>query len=71
MSSPSRNVDGLLTPGNFIRAIRESGYVSLSTALAELIDNSIQAGAPAVDITIDRNGAGDLLASPSPTTVEA
>lgn len=27
----------LLVPANFIRAIRESGYVSLSTALAGLL----------------------------------
>lgn len=45
----------LLVPANFIRAIRESGYVSLSTALAELIDNSLQANAAVIDITIDRS----------------
>ncbi|KAA0959979.1 ATP-binding protein [Microbacterium sp. ANT_H45B] len=45
----------LLVPANFIRAIRESGYVSLSTALAELIDNSIQADAAVIDITIGRS----------------
>ncbi|MCD1269756.1 ATP-binding protein [Microbacterium sp. MEC084] len=45
----------LLVPANFIRAIRESGYVSLSTSLAELIDNSLQANAAVIDITVGRS----------------
>lgn len=43
----------LIAPANFIQAIRDSGYVSISTALAELIDNSVQAGATTIDISID------------------
>ena len=46
--------EGLLVPSNFIRAVRESGYLSTSTALAELVDNSLQAAATAVSITIKR-----------------
>lgn len=50
----TRSADDLLVAPNFIRAVRESGYVSLSTALAELIDNSLQASASTVAISIDR-----------------
>jgi hypothetical protein len=46
------SVSDLVVPANFLRAIRESGYVSLSTSLAELIDNSLQASATEVAITI-------------------
>ncbi len=56
MSDLSRDTDALVVPANFIRAIRESGYVSLSTALAELVDNSLQSNARVVNITIDRDG---------------
>lgn len=54
MGQQSERTDDLLVSANFIRAVRESGYVSLSTALAELIDNSIQAGASDIAVTIDR-----------------
>lgn len=47
----------LIVAANFIRAVRESGYVSLSTALAELIDNSLQAEARTIAITIRRDSA--------------
>ena len=48
----------LLVSSNFIRAVRESGYVSLSTALAELVDNSLQAQATEVAIRITRPTTG-------------
>ncbi|WP_431972717.1 ATP-binding protein [Nocardia sp. bgisy134] len=54
MSHRLRAADNLVVPSNFIRAARESGYVSLSTALAELVDNSLQAGASDVAISINR-----------------
>jgi hypothetical protein len=54
MGRQSQRADDLLVSSNFIRAVRESGYVSLSTALAELIDNSLQAGATDVAVTIHR-----------------
>lgn len=50
----------LLVSSNFIRAVRESGYLSISTALAELIDNSLQAAATEIAITISRDGADSL-----------
>ncbi|MGA5764842.1 ATP-binding protein [Nonomuraea bangladeshensis] len=50
--------EDLTVSSNFIRAIRESGYVSLATALAELIDNSLQASATEVKVTISRPKAG-------------
>ncbi|MDB5143417.1 MAG: hypothetical protein JWQ66_2130 [Mucilaginibacter sp.] len=39
---------------NFILATRDSGYKSTSSALAELVDNSIEAGANRVDINIKK-----------------
>lgn len=54
-------VTDLVVPANFIRAIRESGYVSLSTSLAELIDNSLQASATNVEITISKDGGLPII----------
>lgn len=51
-------VDRLVDAPNFIRAIRESGYVNLATALAELIDNALQAQASRINITIARENDG-------------
>lgn len=50
----TRSARDLVIASNFIRAVRESGYVNLSTALAELIDNSLQAGATSIAISIAR-----------------
>lgn len=60
MGQQTHREDDLLVSSNFIRAVRESGYVSLSTALAELIDNSLQAAATEVAVTITRPTAGGL-----------
>lgn len=54
MGRQSQRSDNLLVSSNFIRAVRDSGYVSLSTALAELIDNSLQAGATDIAVDIER-----------------
>jgi hypothetical protein len=55
MSRNSHQVDDLVVSSNFIRAVRESGYLSISTALAELVDNSLQAAATEVAITVSRD----------------
>ncbi|WP_250506440.1 ATP-binding protein [Bowdeniella massiliensis] len=60
MSQQTTRVDNLLISSNFIRAVRESGYLSISTALAELVDNSLQAAATDVAITVSRD-ASDAL----------
>ncbi len=44
---------GLVFADAFIRGMREIGYKSPAWAIAELIDNSFQAGATAVDIRMD------------------
>lgn len=49
--------DDLLVSSNFIRAVRESGYLNIASALAELIDNSLQASATDVSVTISRENA--------------
>lgn len=60
MAQQNHRKDDLLVSYNFIRAVRESGYVSLSTALAEVVDNSLQAAATEVAVTIARPVAGGL-----------
>lgn len=60
MSPHAPRVDDLLVSSNFIRAVRESGYLNISTALAELVDNSLQASASEVAISISRDGADAL-----------
>ena len=45
----------LVEPANFVRAIRDSGYKSTAFAIAELVDNSIQAGALNVAVEIGRS----------------
>jgi hypothetical protein len=42
----------LVAGSNFIRATRDAGYRSTSAAVAELIDNSIQAGAQSIRVYI-------------------
>jgi hypothetical protein len=42
----------------FIQATRDAGYKSISSALAELVDNSFEAGAQRVDIDFRRTDAG-------------
>lgn len=60
MARKLQRPDDLLVSSNFIRAVRDSGYVSLSTALAELIDNSLQAGATDIAVDITRPATGGL-----------
>lgn len=55
MTGRVKPTNDLVVSSNFIRAVRESGYLSMATALAELVDNSLQASATEVAITIDRD----------------
>jgi hypothetical protein len=48
----------LVVASHFVQAARDSGYLSLATALGELIDNSIQAKASKIDISITRAEEG-------------
>ncbi len=49
----SREVGDLVLPENFVLATRDTGYRSPAYALAELVDNAIQAGASQVIICIN------------------
>lgn len=60
MSTQPILVSDLLVPANFIQAVRESGYLSLSTALAELVDNSLQASATEIAIQVSKDGLAGL-----------
>src|SRR2546421_13104687 len=44
---------------HFIQATRDSGYKGTAAALAELIDNSYEAGATRVDVEVRRSGNGE------------
>jgi hypothetical protein len=48
----------LIVPENFIQATRDSGYKSLGSALAELVDNAFEANATKVIITIGKIAEG-------------
>ena len=44
----------LIVPENFIQATRDSGYKTLGSALAELVDNAYEAKANQVSVTIEK-----------------
>ena len=46
MSTHPLVTSDLMVPRNFIQAVRESGYLNLSTALAELIETHCRQGPP-------------------------
>jgi hypothetical protein len=48
---------GLIVPEAFVRGIRDLGYRSNADAIAELIDNSLQAGADRIDVAFGYEGA--------------
>ena len=52
------DADELVVPHHFIQATRDTGYRSLAFALAELIDNSLDAKAKSVDIRIREKRRG-------------
>lgn len=59
----SHNGNSLVLPGQFIQAIRDAGYKSLESALAELVDNAFEAKAGKVSVSINstnKNEASDL-----------
>ncbi len=45
---------------NFVQATRDSGYRNTSAALAEFIDNSIEAGAIRIDIDLKIDADGEI-----------
>ena len=51
------NLPRLVDPSNFLFATRDTGYKTTSLAIAELVDNSLQAGAKNVTVEI-RSGQG-------------
>ena len=57
----------IIAPDHFLLATRDAGYRNLASALTELIDNSLQAGATRVSVLIeeiDGIPAADLTTSP-------
>lgn len=55
--SVSRSKFGLMVPEAFVRGIRDLGYRSNGDAVAELIDNAIQAYADRVDVLFGYDGS--------------
>lgn len=56
--SGSRSKFGLMVPEAFVRGIRDLGYRSNGDAVAELIDNALQAEADRVDVVFGYEGSG-------------
>lgn len=52
---PAASRNDLVVASTFVQAARDMGYLSVSSAIAELIDNAIQASATHVRISISRN----------------
>lgn len=55
-----RQAQGLVNPLNFLLATRDTGYKSTALVMAELIDNSIQAGAMNVDVKVYSSRASQM-----------
>jgi len=54
-----QNDSNIIELDHFIQATRDSGYKGSASALAELIDNSYEAGASRVDIEVRRSSDGE------------
>ena len=55
--SSGRSQFGLMVPEAFVRGIRDLGYRSNSDAVAELIDNALQAYADRIDVLFGYDGS--------------
>lgn len=53
------NSNSIIAVDKFIQATRDSGYKGTASAISELVDNSIQAGATRISITIEQAGDDD------------
>lgn len=60
MATRSEQTDDLFVSSNFVRAVRDAGYVNVSTALAELIDNAVEAQASEISVTVSRSDSTGL-----------
>lgn len=60
MVAHPQQASDLMVSSNFIRAIREAGYISVPTALAELIDNALEAQASEIAVNITRSSSSGL-----------
>ncbi len=69
LAQPERAADdhSIVVIDKFIQATRDSGYKGTASAIAELVDNSIQAGADTIEITIAKDG--DDSAHPLTVTI--
>lgn len=56
--SGARSKFGLMVPEAFVRGIRDLGYRSNGDAVAELIDNAMQAEADRIDVVFGYEGSG-------------
>jgi hypothetical protein len=56
MKRAEDNDYSIVAVDKFIRATRDSGYKGTSSAVAELIDNALQAGATAIKVTLTSDG---------------
>lgn len=54
-----RTDSSIVALDRFIQSTRDSGYKSTASAIAELVDNSIQAGATQIQILISKGGDND------------
>ena len=62
MASNSSTLDwSIVAPNRFIRATRDSGYRSTASAVSELVDNAIQAGARNIEIHVEKNAENKSL----------
>jgi hypothetical protein len=56
---PARQDCSIIVLDKFIQATRDSGYKGTASAISELIDNSIQAGATRIAISVTATTSGD------------